>query len=212
LAYDFLEEDQFMPFTERLLRVFDRYGERARRQKARFKFLLQEIGLEETMRLIEEERIANKVKSFTVDHKSFKSEPAIPDTSKVISETPIDPHKFEKWRKTNVFEQKQPGYFGVYVKLLLGDMSSDLARKFAEIAEKYAADDIRITVNQGYLLKFIPPAILPNLFNELNQVGLAEPGFDSPADITACPGTDTCNLGISSSTGLAKALEDVVKK
>ncbi len=212
LAYDFLEEDQLMPFTESLLRVFDRYGERARRQKARFKFLLQEIGLEETMRLIEEERIANKVKSFTVDHKSFKSEPTIPDTSKVISETPIDPDKFEKWQNTNVFAQKQPGYFGVYVKLLLGDMSSDLARKFADIAEKYAADDIRITVNQGYLLKFVPPAILPNLFNALNKVGLAEPGFDSPADITACPGTDTCNLGISSSTGLAKALEDVVKK
>jgi sulfite reductase (ferredoxin) len=212
LAYDFLEEDQLMPFAESLLRVFDRYGERARRQKARFKFLLQEIGLVETMRLIDEERIANKVKSFTVDHRSFKSEPAIPDTSKVITDNPIDTDKFEKWRKTNVFEQKQPGYLGVYVKLLLGDMSSDLARKFAGIAEKYAADDIRITVNQGYLLKFVPPAILPNLFNELNKIGLAEPGFDSPADITACPGTDTCNLGISSSTGLAKALEDVVKK
>ncbi|MDZ7606615.1 MAG: nitrite reductase [Cyclobacteriaceae bacterium] len=211
LAYDFLEEDQLMPFTESLLRVFDRYGERARRQKARFKFLLQEIGLEETMRLIEEERIATKVKLFTVDHQSFKSEPAIPDTSKVTGESPIDSGKFEKWRKTNVFEQKQPGYFGVYVKLLLGDMSSDLARKFAAIAEKYAADDIRITVNQGYLLKFVPPAMLANLFNELNKVGLAEPGFDSPADITACPGTDTCNLGISSSTGLAKALENVVK-
>ena len=212
LAFDFLEEDQLMPFTESLLRVFDRYGERARRQKARFKFLLQEIGLEETMRLIEEERIATKVKSFKVDHQSFNIDPSIPDTSKLNVETPIDLDKFEKWLKTNTFQQKQPGYYGVYVKLLLGDMSSDLARTFASIAEKYAADDIRITVNQGYLLKFVPPAILPNLFNELNKAGLAEPGFDSPADITACPGTDTCNLGISSSTGLAKALEEVVKK
>jgi sulfite reductase (ferredoxin) len=119
--------------------------------------------------------------------------------------------KFEKWEKTNVFEQKQRAYFGAYVKVLLGDLSSDLARTFADIAEKYAADDIRITVNQGYLLKFIREDALKPLFNELNRVGLAEPGFDSTADITACPGTDTCNLGISSSTGLAKALEDVIK-
>ena len=84
LAYAFLEEDQLMPFTEGLLRVFDRYGERARRQKARFKFLLQEIGLEEIAKLVDEERIANKVKSFTVDYKSFKSEPTIPVQRKLI--------------------------------------------------------------------------------------------------------------------------------
>lgn len=211
LAYDFLEEDQLIPFTEGLLRVFDRYGERARRQKARLKFLLNDLGLEEVLRLVAEEQKALKSKTYKIDYQSFDSTPKLPESHDYTSVKVEDADKFAKWKKTNVFEQKQKGYYGVYVKLLLGDMLSDLARTFADIAEKYAADDIRITVNQGYLLKFIKEDALKPLFNELNAVGLAEPGFDTPADITACPGTDTCNLGISSSTGLAKALEEVVK-
>ncbi|MCG8310602.1 MAG: HEPN domain-containing protein [Cytophagales bacterium] len=211
LAYEFLGEDQLIPFIEGVLRVFDRFGERARRQKARLKFLLNDLGLEALLRLVAEEQKALKVKTFKVDHASFVSTPKLPEDSDYSSVKVEDVAKFEKWLETNVFEQKQKGYYGVYIKLLLGDMSSDLARRFADIAEKYAADDIRITVNQGYLLKFIRKDALKPLFNELNRVGLAEPGFDSPADITACPGTDTCNLGISSSTGLAKALEEVIK-
>jgi sulfite reductase (ferredoxin) len=212
IAYEFLEEDLLIPFIEGLLRVFDRYGERARRQKARLKFLLNDLGLEELLRLVAEEQKALKVKTYHVAHESFDSTPKLAPKTDYSSVVPEDEEKFQNWRNTNVFEQKQKGFFGTYVKVLLGDLSSDLARTFADIAEKYAADDIRITVNQGYLLKFISEDALIPLFNELNKVGLAEPGFDSTADITACPGTDTCNLGISSSTGLAKALEDVIKQ
>lgn len=211
LAYDFLPEDQLIPFTEGLLRVFDRYGERARRQKARLKFLLNDLGLQELLRLVAEEQKALKVKTYTIDHESFDAIPALPAHADYGQVEVHDVKKFDQWYQTNVFEQKQKGYYGVYVKLLLGDMSSDLARTFADIAEKYAGNDIRVTVNQGYLLKFVTKEALKPLFNELNAAGLAEPGFDSTADITACPGTDTCNLGISSSTGIAKALEDVIR-
>jgi len=210
LAYEFLEEDQLIPFIEGLLRVFDRYGERARRQKARIKFLINDLGVQEVLRLVSEERKALKKNSYKIPNQN-SDVPILPQDNDYSNERPDDPEKFKLWRKTNVFEQKQKGYFGAYVKVLLGDLSSDLARKFADIAENYAADDIRITVNQGYLLKFIRKDALTPLFNDLNQVGLAEAGFDTPADITACPGTDTCNLGISSSTGLARALEEVVK-
>ena len=210
LAYEFLEEDQLIPFIEGLLRIFDRYGERARRQKARLKFLLNELGLDELLRLVVEEQKALKLKTYHVDHASYDSLPKLPIDRDYATVELEDVAKFENWKQTNVFEQKQKGFFGAYIKLKLGDMSSDLARRFADIAEKYAADDIRITINQGYLLKFIREDALKPLFNELNKVGLAEPGFDSTADITACPGTDTCNLGISSSTGLANALEEVI--
>ena len=210
-AYDFLEEDKLIPFIEGILRVFDRYGERARRQKARFKFLLNELGMEELMKLVGEEQKALKVKTFKVDHDSFEAIPKLPSEADYTSVAVDDEEKYDKWLKTNVFEQKQKGYYAANVKLLLGDMSSDLARTFADIAEKYAGDDIRVTVNQGYLLKFIKQDALKPLFNELNKIGLADPGFDSTGDITACPGTDTCNLGISSSTGMAKALEEVIK-
>lgn len=211
LAHEFLEADQIIPFTEGLLRVFDRYGERARRQKARLKFLLNDLGLEKLLELVKEERKALKVKSFSIDpgesipHLSAKDEEAL--------DLPVtDQDKYDRWIKTNVFRQKQYGFFGVFIKLPLGNLSSDKARSLADVVEKYAADDIRITVNQGYLLRFVKQNHLKPLFTELNLLDLAEPGFDSPADITACPGTDTCNLGISSSTGFASELERVIKE
>ena len=211
LAYEFLAEDQLIPFIEGLLRVFDRYGERALRQKARMKFLVNDLGLEALLTLVDKERKALQHNTYAIDYSSYDNLPKLAG-KKTLSEVVLeDQEKFEQWHQTNVFEQKQQGYYGVYVKLPLGDMSSDKARKFVDIAEKYAADDIRITVNQGYLLKFVRAEALKPLYKELKAEGLAEPGFDTPADITACPGTDTCNLGIASSTGLARALEEVIR-
>ncbi|MFN6944394.1 MAG: nitrite reductase [Cytophagaceae bacterium] len=209
VAYEFLPEDQIIPFTEAVIRVFDRYGERTKRNKARMKFLINNIGFEEFMRLVELERKTVKTNSYTADREILGA-PVLPEGA--FSEVdPVDKRKFETFVKTNVFEQKQKGYFGVYIKLHLGDMPSDQAREFASIAKKYAADDIRITVNQGYLLKFVKKEALAALFNDLDKIGLAEPGFDSIMDITACPGTDTCNLGISSSTGISAELERMLK-
>jgi sulfite reductase (ferredoxin) len=208
-AYEFLPEEQIIPFTEAVIRVFDRNGERTKRHKARLKYLVHGMGLEPFMQLVEKEQQALKSKSYTYDH-SKNTEVIPPVKTNLVKQDPTDKTKFENWVKTNVFEQKQKGFYGVYVKQHLGDMSSDTARKFAPVIKKYASDDIRITVNQGWLLKYVNKEELPALFNELNIIGLAEPGFDSTADITACPGTDTCNLGISSSTGLSAGLETML--
>ncbi|MBC7865390.1 MAG: HEPN domain-containing protein, partial [Bacteroidia bacterium] len=106
--------------------------------------------------------------------------------------------------------QKQKDFYGVFVKVQLGNLTTETARKLAKIAEEYAADDIRITIQQGFLLKYVSKNALPALYKSLNAIGLAEPGHDSTADITACPGTDTCNLGISNSTEISKVLEKVI--
>lgn len=210
-AYEFLHEDEIIPFTESMLRVFDRYGERTRRMKARFKFLLDDLGLEKLMDLLQEERKALKYKTYKIDRH------VVPDPlpGPNLNGTPVpqvNQDKFEKWKKTNVFKQKQDGFYGVYVKLPLGNMSSDLTRTFADIADKYASNELRVTVNQGYLLKFVRESSLVHLFAALNKIALAEPGFDSVADVTACPGTETCNLGISSSYGVALAMEKVINE
>jgi sulfite reductase (ferredoxin) len=99
----------------------------------------------------------------------------------------------------------------VFVRVPLGNISSDTARAFAKVVRQFAADDIRVTINQGYLLRYVTKEALSPLYEGLNVLGLAEPGFDSVADITACPGTDTCNLGISNSTGTALELEKVIR-
>ena len=89
--------------------------------------------------------------------------------------------------------------------------TADTARTLAQLVKQYAADDIRVTVNQGYLLRFIKPEDLPAVYDGLNALGLAEPGFDTTADITTCPGTDTCNLAITSSYGITRALERMMQ-
>ena len=162
------------------------------------------------MQLVEEQTTALPHQTVQIPENQVPQAPA-PDLSHLPNTQPTDAIKFERWKRANAFEQKQAGFYGVFVKLPLGNMPSDQARSFAKVAKAYAADDIRITVNQGYLLRFVSEKALVYLFNELNELALAEPGFDSPADITACPGTDTCNLGISSSTGAASALEQVIR-
>lgn len=211
LAYEFLEEDQIIPFTEAVLRVFDRYGERTRRMKARFKFLLDDLGLPKIMELVEEERLALKHKVLPINY-NILPPTAIPPAKDFGKAEIKDAAKFEKWRATNVIQQKQEGFFGVYVKLPLGDMSSNLSRKFADVVDTYASDELRVTINQGYLIRYVRPEALEHLYVALDSLGLAEPGFDSVADVTACPGTESCNLAISDSTHIALALEDVIRK
>lgn len=211
LAYEFLEEEKIIPFTEAVLRVFDRYGERNRRMKARFKFLLDDVGLEKMMELVQEEWKALKNKVYPIDLNIVPA-PHIPEAVVTDEVVLADPDKFARWEKTNVVKQKQEGFLGVYVKLTLGNMASDLARKFADIVDQFASHELRVTVNQGYLLRYVRPSVLKNLFVALDQLGLAEPGFDSVADITACPGTESCALAISDSTQISVALEKVIRE
>lgn len=210
-AFEFLEEDQLIPFTESVLRVFDRYGERNRRMKARLKFLVDEIGLPELMKLVAEERLAIKNKTYKIDYDSYP-DPSIPDFIPLEGPGDINEEKYQRWHDTNVFEQKQEGFFGVYVKLPLGNLSSDRARQFADIVDSFASTELRVTVNQGYLIRFVRGEVLRHLFVALDKMELAEPGFDSVADITACPGTESCNLGISDSTQISLALEKVIRE
>lgn len=209
-AYEFLPEDQMIPFAEALIRVFDRYGERANRNKARMKFLLKKMGLKQLMTLVEEERLAIKTKSYQVNQQLI--EPELPDYP-VAQEIHIDNWEaFEDWRRTNVFEQKQNGFHGVYLRVALGDIHSDTARQLAKLVRQFAADDIRVTVNQGLLLKFVKNEHLPFLYQELTKLDLSKPGFNSTHDITACPGSDTCNLAVTNSTALTTRLEEVLQE
>ena len=211
---DFLPVDQLIPFTEACIRVFDRYGEREKRNKARLKFLVQEkrgIGVAKFLELVAEEQKALKVQTYNVDEAIIPTA-AMPAPLAVAPVDLTGDADYDFFVKTNVFEQKQKGFYAVQIKLPLGNLKSDKARAFAAVIKKYAADDIRVTMNQGFLLRFVKAEALGLLYTELKALGLAEGGFDSIADITACPGTDTCNLGVTDSTHIAGVLEDVIQK
>jgi sulfite reductase (ferredoxin) len=211
LLHEFLPEDQLIPTIEAVLRVFDRHGERNSRHKARMKFLLAKIGLDEFRRLVEAEWTALKVKEFRIQDSEFSN--SVSETVPVgaTSESRLlNPDSYAEWRSTNTFAQKQPGYYGVYVRVPLGNIRSEVSRSLIEQLRGLVADDVRVTINQGLLFRFVREENLPAVYATLADHGLAESGANSTVNITACPGTDTCNLAISDSTAISLELERVM--
>ena len=210
-THEFLEEDLLIPYIESVLRVFDRHGERSSRHKARIKFLIQKIGIDAFNELVAAEQKALTCQSYKIDTSDFEN-PALPTYASISEKVDIkNPLNFEFWKKTNVYQQKQNGYLAVYVRVLNGNISSESSRTLVEKLKPVIADDVRITINQGLQFRFVKPEHLEYIYCVLEQEGLASPGFGSVADITACPGTDTCNLGISNSTGIGKVLSEVIE-
>ena len=209
VVYEFLETDQIIPFIEAVLRIFDRHGERARRNKARMKFLVKDLGLDAFLELVEQEKKALPFTSFPIDATSYEASQTLPNApaATLDSEPGLD---YELWKLTNVLPQKQEGFVSIGVRVPLGDFYIAQARKLADLVEKYANAEIRFTLRQNFLIRDVRADLAPYFYQELKKIGLAERGYNTLADITACPGTDTCNLGIASSTGIAAELEKVI--
>ena len=206
--YEFLPSDKIIPLMEGVLRVFDRFGERKSRAKARMKFLLKDIGLESFRSLIEKEQKAIEFKKVAIDAESYiASKPVKIEAPEVNIK---DQAAFDLWKSTNLIPQKQKGYYAIGIKVLLGDFYTDKARLLADLVETYAAGEIRLTLRQNIVIPFVKKDLLPLFYSELKKLEFVEVGYNKAVDITACPGTDTCNLGISSSTGIAKELEKVI--
>ena len=210
LLSEFIPVNQIIPTTEGVLRVFDRHGERAKRLKARMKFLIKDIGKEEFLRLVEEEKKALSYQSYEIDTTDFDG--AIPTTLLEVPTVTIDDvAAYEAWKKSNVIAQKQAGYVAIGIKVLLGDFYTDKARALAELIKNYGANELRFSLKQNIVLRNIKEENLPFFYQELAKLDFVTLGYDTINDITACPGTDTCNLGIASSTGIAEELERVLK-
>ena len=210
VLYEFLPSDQIIPTMEGILRVFDRYGERKSRGKARLKFLINDIGLEDFKELVTAEQNAIEFKSVAIDFENYEYAKPV-QISAVPKVSITDKKAFEIWKSTNVIPQKQKGYVAIGVKVLLGNFYTDTARKLGDLVEKYAASEIRFTLRQNLLIPFVKEEYLEFLYSELAKLNFVKPGYNKVVDITACPGTETCNLGIASSTGIAEKLEDVIK-
>lgn len=206
---DFLAIDELIPFIEGVLRVFDRHGERSRRLKARMKFLINEIGIEAFLQLVEEEKKALPYKTYPIDVDDYEASKSLPNPELVALTEPLD-LAYEQWKLTNVIPQKQAGYVAIGVKVLLGDFTTAQARFIADLAKEYANNEVRLTLRQNLLIRDVKEELIPYFYQELKKIGLADYGYNSLGDITACPGTDTCNLGIASSTGIARELEKVI--
>jgi len=209
---EFLPVEELLPTAQAIARVFARLGEKRNRARARIKFLVAQLGLEEFSRLVLEERQQLKQDPRWTAHideaPQYREHP-----SKERSSSEQDGNdSYKHWLRTNVYQQRQTGYSVVTIALPLGDLTSQQMRELAGIARAYVGETIRLTVEQNIVLRWVNNADLPSLYQSLFNIGLAEAGAGTIADITACPGTDTCKLGIASSRGLAAELQSRLTK
>ena len=208
-VFDFLEADRVIPFSEAVIRVFDRHGERNRRNKARLKFLIKEIGLDTFLQWVSTEEKSLIHTSIPIEAPERELKEPLYKEGKIPT---IDDPAFEDWKKTNLYAQKQEGYFAVGIPIIVGDIDSKKARQLAKIVLQFTKDDNRFSYGQSILLRDVKEEHIPALYLALKALELDRVGFQRINDIVACPGTDTCNLGIASSTGLAKVLQEVIEK
>lgn len=207
LLSEFVPEEEILPVSQAIARVFARLGEKRNRNKARIKFLVASLGIDEFRRLVAEERAHlphdDEWTAFLEGVDGFAETPLRPP---IFLNGQVHPEGFDAWHATNVYAQRQAGYMVVTVNLPLGDLSSRQAVELADIARQYVGDAMRTTVEQNIVLRWVSEADLPALYEALKAAGLAAPGAGTIVDITSCPGTDTCKLGIASSRGLAGEL------
>lgn len=209
LLSEFIPVNEIIPTAEGIIRIFDRYGERAKRMKARMKFLIKEMGRDVFLDLVEKEKKAIAFETYEIDTTAFDG-PITEPVLEVPQVTVEDTEAYEAWKKSNVIAQKQAGYYAIGIKVLLGDFYTDKARLLADLIKNYAANELRFSLRQNIVIRHVKEENLPFFYQELAKLDFVHLGYNSVGDITACPGTDTCNLGIASSTGIAEELERVL--
>ncbi|HKY72443.1 MAG TPA: sulfurtransferase TusA family protein [Nitrospira sp.] len=219
---EFTPIEELIPSIEAVIKVFDQLGNRKNRNKARMKFVIEKLGFAEFKRRWEEAYVsmgharpgAQPMK--LLQHQDEPVSLIMPTSNGTMpsastgsvngtgQETP-----FAMWKRTNVVPQKQAGYVAAVIKLFMGDLTTGQMLHLADLAERYSNGNLRTTINQNMVIRWIPEDRLDDLYQDLASQGLADPGAELVEDIIACPGTDTCGLGITSSKGLARALAEV---
>ena len=211
--YDFIPAEEYLKATEALLRIFHRTNElRRNRMKARVKFYIDRVGIDEFRRQIEEEvsqpwaqRSFDPADLLFVEDEAADAPPLNGDYAAFGG----DP-EFQRWLESNVQPQRQEGYSAATARLPLGDIDAEQFRALADICRKYAGGRARITHQQNLTLRWVPQAALYEVWQRLAEIGFGGAGAHEITDIVSCPGTDSCKLGITSSMGLGRALAEAV--
>jgi sulfite reductase (ferredoxin) len=218
LLEEFTPEDMLIATTMAVIRIFDRYGNRKDRARARLKYVVKEWGDEEFKKRVLEERktVWITINGHALIAKSAERFASFVETAPQVQLpagqpilTAVESANYERWKTTNLMKQKQAGYFSVFVRCPLGDITVDQMRKVSAIARKFCGGRTRIVISQNILLRWVPEAALPWVYKELAAAGIAHHSAERIADITRCPGADTCQIAITHSRGLAADLMPV---
>lgn len=202
---DFTPADVLLPTIEAVIRLFDRFGERQDKLHARIKFLVKKWGAEEfRKRFLAERKAVLATRAGTIDWTYPVTEETAPPVPSIAAVAAAP--GFDRWKATNVAAQKQAGYSWATVVLPLGDISAVQMRQLADLSRRFNGGRLRTTIEQNFLLRWVRNEHLVALHAELVKIGLSEAGAGRFSDITRCPGADTCQIAVTKSRELAKAL------
>jgi len=232
LLYDFLPVEEMLDVAEAVIRVFHRYGDRKHMQRNRMKFLIKALGWDEWRarfdKALEEFRAEGGASlPFSAAAVPVEEAPSwpkpIPPTPKMaaaLAETSVKgpgivpgsvrlqtlPDAYVRWTRSNVQRQRQAGYVCVTARLPLGDFTAGQAQVLADLAEAYGDGTVRLSIDQNVIFRWVPASAVQGFYDRLDAAGLATPDAGTIADVTSCPGAETCRLAVTQSRGLGRLL------
>jgi len=215
LVRGFVPLDQLIHYSEACLRVYNRYGRRDNKYKARIKILVHELGLAEYTRQVEEEfahMSALGLEPPTAELARIAEMFADPPfEAGLADEVDRSDPDFAVWLDQNTHPHKQPCYAIATISLkplggIPGDASAEQIALMADLAEQYSFDECRVTHAQNIVLPHIRKADLYAVWQALDAAGLATANLDLVSDIIACPGLDYCSLANARSIPVAQKI------
>ena len=213
---DFVPLHQLITYAEACLRVYNRYGRRDNKYKARIKILVHELGQEEYTRQVEEEfahllgqGVEPPLAELARIAEHF-ADPAFEDGAKTVDRSDPD---FALWVDRNTHRHKHDAYVSAVISLkpvggIPGDATAEQIRIMARLAKEYSFDELRIMHTQNVVLPHVKIEDLHALWTQLDEAGLGAPNMDTIEDMIACPGLDYCALANARSIPLAQRISE----
>jgi sulfite reductase (NADPH) hemoprotein beta-component len=236
LLFEFVPAAEIFNVAEAILRVFHRLGDYQHKQRNRLKFLIKELGWERfqaefTVELEAVRAAGGASLPFDPERPPVEVAPPrptveLPAAFSIAARVGIgalrgpgilprvEPrlreqgHEFVRWARSNVRSQSQAGWSTVTVTTLLGDLTSSQMRVLGELADALGDGLVRVTIDQNLLFRWVPDEQVGAMFRSLRAAGLGRPGAGTLADVTSCPGAESCRLAVTQSRGLGRVLSD----
>jgi sulfite reductase (ferredoxin) len=216
---EFTPREELLPTIEAVLRTFDHYGHRDNKLRARLKWVVDTMGIEELReRILKERKLligsvtwAYGIPQYVQEHgdapaglsASLDPTPIGQDIGVNVALTGLSP--YTRWEQANVWRGVAKETVSAMAYCRLGDVTSDQFRALASIQREFDAD-VRATNRQNFVFRDLTEEQLPLIYQRLTAAGMADPGAELARDVVSCPGADTCNLAVTQSRGLASAI------
>jgi len=213
----FVPLDQLVTYCEACLRVYNRYGRRDNKYKARIKILVHEQGADEYTRQVEDEFAHLLEQGVEPPHDELMRIIRMFEAPNTDQTAPNDIDRsdpdFALWVDRNTVAHKASGYVSAVISLkpvggIPGDATAKQMHLMADLAKEYSFDELRVMHTQNIVLPHVRKADLHALWTALDEAGLGSPNLDTVEDIIACPGLDYCSLANARSIPIAQRISE----